>query len=115
MRFMHAHHIEHWARGGATSLENLVQLCSHHHRLVHEGGFQVERTGRGTVRFRRPDGRVVAPVGKCGEARGPGLTERNRRRGLAVDMNTCRPLSAGDRLDYGLAVEVLMARALAAG
>lgn len=26
-RFLHAHHIHHWARGGPTNLDNLVQLC----------------------------------------------------------------------------------------
>ena len=114
-RFMHAHHIQHWARGGPTTLENLVQLCSYHHRLVHEGGFQVESLGRGSVRFRRPDGRVVAPAPDCGRVRGPGLGEQNRARGVAVDASSCRPLSAGDRLDYGLAVEVVTARALAGG
>ncbi|WP_370288190.1 DUF222 domain-containing protein [Nocardioides sp.] len=30
-----AHHIEHWADGGATSLDNLVLLCRVHHRFVH--------------------------------------------------------------------------------
>ncbi|HEY2655584.1 MAG TPA: DUF222 domain-containing protein [Solirubrobacteraceae bacterium] len=114
-RFMHAHHIKHWARGGPTTLENLVQLCSYHHRLVHEGGFKVESLGRGSVRFRRPDGRVVAQSPDCGRTRGPGLDEQHRARGLAVDARTCRPLSAGDRLDYGLAVEVLTAKALAGG
>jgi hypothetical protein len=114
-RFMHAHHIKHWARGGATTLENLVQLCSYHHRLVHEGGFQVESLARGAVRFRRPDGRVVAPAPECGRVRGPGLGEQHRARGMAVDARTCQPLSAGDRLDYGLAVEVLTARELAGG
>jgi hypothetical protein len=114
-RFMHAHHIKHWARGGATTLENLVQLCSYHHRLVHEGGFQVESLARGAVRFRRPDGRVVAPAPECGRVRGPGLGEQHRARGMAVDARACQPLSAGDRLDYGLAVEVLTARELAGG
>jgi hypothetical protein len=37
-RFLNAHHLDHWAHGGRTDLANLVQLCSHHHRLVHEGG-----------------------------------------------------------------------------
>ncbi|MCU0269627.1 MAG: HNH endonuclease, partial [Acidimicrobiales bacterium] len=34
-RHLHGHHIEHWARGGSTDLQNLVLLCPHHHRLVH--------------------------------------------------------------------------------
>jgi uncharacterized protein DUF222/HNH endonuclease len=110
-RFLHAHHIQHWARGGATALENLVQLCSYHHRLVHEGGFGVETTECGLVRFRRPDGRLVPAAPGCGPARGPGLAERHRERGVVVDQNTCRPLSAGDPLDYDLAVDVLMHRA----
>jgi hypothetical protein len=41
-RFADAHHIEHWADGGETRLENLILLCPHHHRLLHEGGFRVE-------------------------------------------------------------------------
>jgi Domain of unknown function (DUF222)/HNH endonuclease len=110
-RFLHAHHIQHWARGGSTTLENLVQLCSYHHRLVHEGGFRVEAGERGGMRFRRPDGRLVAPAPACGPARGLGLAERHRARGVAVDQNTCRPLSAGGPVDYDLAVDLLMQRA----
>ncbi|MFN0246886.1 MAG: HNH endonuclease [Kofleriaceae bacterium] len=30
--FLEGHHIEHWANGGETSLENLVNVCSFHHR-----------------------------------------------------------------------------------
>ncbi|MEP6464303.1 MAG: DUF222 domain-containing protein [Frankiaceae bacterium] len=36
-----AHHIKHWADGGATSLENLTLLCRHHHRLLHEGRWRL--------------------------------------------------------------------------
>jgi hypothetical protein len=32
-----AHHIVHWADGGATSLDNLVLLCRRHHTATHEG------------------------------------------------------------------------------
>ena len=39
-----AHHIEHWADGGPTSLTNLQLLCRRHHGAVHEGGNP--RTGR---------------------------------------------------------------------
>jgi len=30
-----AHHIQHWADGGATDLDNLVMVCRHHHTLLH--------------------------------------------------------------------------------
>lgn len=60
-RFVDAHHIEHWARGGETALENLVELCRHHHRLVHEGDFTIERRD-GQIVFRRADGRSVEQV-----------------------------------------------------
>ena len=40
-RWCDAHHIIHWARGGATDLDNLVLLCGHHHRLIHEGHWTV--------------------------------------------------------------------------
>ena len=37
----HAHHIQHWADGGPTSLDNLALLCSHHHRLIHDTPWQI--------------------------------------------------------------------------
>ena len=37
-----AHHIKHWADGGATILDNLILLCRRHHRLVHEEGWTLE-------------------------------------------------------------------------
>ena len=40
-RFVDAHHVHHWADGGETKMDNLVLLCRHHHRLVHEGGYGV--------------------------------------------------------------------------
>ncbi|HJS94057.1 MAG TPA: DUF222 domain-containing protein [Solirubrobacteraceae bacterium] len=112
-RHLHAHHIRHWARGGPTTLDNLVQLCSYHHRLVHEGGFGVEGGRGGAVRFRRPDGRVIAAVPGQEAAPGPGLAEQHRAMDVAVDASTCRPLSAGDRLDYDLAMDALLPKALA--
>jgi hypothetical protein len=51
------HHIVAWARGGPSNLPNLVLLCFFHHRLVHEGGWQVVKAGR-DFRFVPPD-RVV--------------------------------------------------------
>ena len=39
-----AHHVVHWIEGGPTDLDNLVLLCRRHHRMVHEGGWQLIRT-----------------------------------------------------------------------
>jgi hypothetical protein len=35
-RWCDAHHITHWAHGGATTLENLRLLCRRHHRQAHQ-------------------------------------------------------------------------------
>ena len=46
------HHINYWVNGGPTDLDNLVPLCSEHHRCVHEGGWRIkldEATRRVTV------------------------------------------------------------------
>ena len=50
--FIDGHHIKHWADGGETSIDNLVQLCRHHHRLIHEGGFDCHRLDDGKIVFR---------------------------------------------------------------
>jgi hypothetical protein len=62
-RFVDAHHIRHWSAGGETSLDNLMLLCSQHHKLVHEGGFSIERDYQNEWFFKRPDGRAVPPYG----------------------------------------------------
>lgn len=36
-----AHHARHWIWGGPTDLANLVLLCHTHHRLCHEGGYEM--------------------------------------------------------------------------
>jgi hypothetical protein len=93
-----AHHIRHWAHGGETKLENLVHLCRHHHRLVHEGGFGIERRPGGELVFSRPDGRRLTP---CPPAP-PGRAAAVRIRRVSPD--ACVPLS-GDRMDLALAVD----------
>ena len=61
-RFVDAHHIRHWAHGGETKLDNLVLLCRRHHRLVHEGGYSVERLPGEGLRFRAPRGAPIPDV-----------------------------------------------------
>ncbi len=96
-RFVDAHHIRHWAHGGDSSLENLVVLCRHHHRLVHEGGFSVGFDDRGRRVFTQPDGNVLersptvalrrTPVRRSGARRraGPLLTGT----GQPMDLRSC--------------------------
>ena len=62
-----AHHIEHWADGGATRIDNLLLLCRRHHRAVHEGGFQVVRNADGRLSSLRPDGHAIPPAPLLGE------------------------------------------------
>lgn len=35
--YCQAHHVHHWQDGGATNSSNLVMLCRHHHRTLHQG------------------------------------------------------------------------------
>ena len=52
----HAHHLIHWIDGGVTSLENLILLCGHHHRLIHAGPWEIRRTGPNSYAFDPPPG-----------------------------------------------------------
>jgi hypothetical protein len=108
-RFLHAHHIEHWARGGPTELGNLIQLCRFHHRLLHEGGYTLERRGRrGVLCFRRPDGRPLHPVPQPVEGDPDELERRNSGRGVRVGSETCASRWTGERFDLALAVDALV-------
>ncbi|MEX2101025.1 MAG: DUF222 domain-containing protein [Actinomycetota bacterium] len=55
-RFTQAHHVRFWRHGGTTDLDNLLLICSFHHRLVHEHGWSVRRDADGTVRWFMPGG-----------------------------------------------------------
>lgn len=56
-RFAQAHHVVWWRHGGRTDLDNLLLVCTFHHRLVHEHGWTVRREPDGTTRWFHPDGR----------------------------------------------------------
>ncbi len=55
-RFTQAHHVVWWDKGGRTDLDNLVLVCSFHHKLVHEYGWSLQRERDGTVIWFLPDG-----------------------------------------------------------
>lgn len=57
-RFSEIHHIVHVADGGETVLPNLAMICYAHHHLIHEGGWHLEGSMPGGLRFVSPDGCV---------------------------------------------------------
>jgi hypothetical protein len=99
--YVEAHHVWHWEHGGPTELWNLVNLCWHHHHLVHEGGFRLEHDGRGTLRCYRPDGtQLVDPI-PTGTAAPLVATDR-------IDHETIVPLWAGERFDLSACVDAVI-------
>ncbi len=54
-RWLQAHHIQHWVDGGPTDLDNLILLCSYHHRFLHTNGWHITRGRDGAFQFRRTD------------------------------------------------------------
>ena len=60
-RHVEAHHVRHWIDGGETRLENLVLLCSAHHRLLHHGAFRIMIADDDVV-FVNRDGEVIEPA-----------------------------------------------------
>jgi 5-methylcytosine-specific restriction endonuclease McrA len=103
-RFVDAHHVHHWAQGGETALDNLVLLCRHHHRLVHEGGYRVDHDGR----FFYPWGGEIAAVPRLPRGDPAELAERHATLGIDEATIEC---GFGEKLDLELAVDVLLAAA----
>ena len=109
-KFVDGHHIQHWADGGETNLDNLVLLCRRHHHLVHEGGFGCERSIGGELAFKDqrqkplPNWAQQSPIAEDdiktwleGE-----FFEKH------IDADTCTSQwYAGERMDWDMAVSNL--------
>ncbi|BBG05060.1 MULTISPECIES: DUF222 domain-containing protein [Pseudonocardia] len=106
-RYLHAHHVQHWLRGGNTDIDNLVLLCGFHHRLVHDHGYLIRYTD-GRWEFRRPDGVPVTGAGAPLSGDQKVLVDRNTSAGLGIDGRTLTPDWYGDRLDPGLFLDALL-------
>jgi hypothetical protein len=96
-RFVDGHHIQHWADGGRTSLDNLVLLCGRHHRALHEGGFRIARAPDGLV-FLDPHGSPVPAVPA------PPEVDRLSLPPTTTEMRTWN----GDPMQYGYILEGLL-------
>jgi hypothetical protein len=60
-RWVHGHHIRFWSDGGPTNLDNLIELCPRHHRMLHEEGWRLEGDPNYEVAWIKPDGRRFVP------------------------------------------------------
>jgi Domain of unknown function (DUF222)/HNH endonuclease len=100
-RFLDAHHVHHWARGGPTTLGNLMLLCRHHHRLVHEGSWHVDQEQR----FHDPWGQPIPAVPPLPRGDPNELVVRNGD--VEIDEETCEPGTA-EPLDLADAVYGLL-------
>jgi hypothetical protein len=110
-RFADGHHIEHWADGGETKLDNLVLLCRTHHRLVHEEGFMIERATDSCLSFRAPDGRRVQDAPRHRTlAHDPVLALVDANLGLGIGPRTCIPEWMGEKPGYDWITDALWRR-----
>ena len=104
--FTDIHHIRHRAQGGDNSMVNLAELCWHHHRLVHEGGWGLRRGRPGHLIAIRPDGTELDTHDGPGfDHRGIGL--RNGARGVIVTSATAIPQWYGGPLDVNWVIDSL--------
>ncbi len=106
-RFVDAHHVHHWSKGGETNQDNLVLLCRHHHRLLHEGGYTMMHDGAGVFEFYSPSGEVVPSV-VFSTAPAFNLNDVLVTTGKNVSAETLLPNWCGERMDIGMAVEGLL-------
>ena len=109
-RYCDAHHVRHWADGGATRLDNLVLLCRRHHRAVHEGGFAVERRQDGEVRFTHPADWPLVAAPSAPTWTNPPLAPIDARleaAGIKIDRDTATPDWHGESLDLAWTIAVL--------
>jgi hypothetical protein len=99
------HHIQHWANGGPTSLDNLISLCKQHHLAVHDRGCLIAARPGGTFAFYAPGGTQIpaspplpAPDGAIGDVHDAGITPE-----------TIIPPWYGERLDLDYAIYTCLA------
>ena len=90
--------------GGGPNLDNLLLLCRRHHRLVHEGGYRVDRHGR----FYDPWGQPLPVAPRLPRGSPSELIERHHT--LAIDADTCES-GTGDPMNLGYAVDALLSAA----
>jgi hypothetical protein len=83
--FVDVHHLMSRAEGGAHTSENLVTLCSAHHRAIHRGELLIEGTPATGLRFRHADGTAY------GGSLAPAVADTRAKAFRALELMGYRP------------------------
>ncbi|MCC7386714.1 MAG: DUF222 domain-containing protein [Deltaproteobacteria bacterium] len=112
--FLDAHHLQHWADGGATRLDNLILLCTRHHRFVHEHGYRVEMGADGKPIFSPPGLRPIPHVWippPCPSDAVEAIAEAHDAAGLDLTPLSLLPAHwDGEPTDYPMVIDALCAQ-----
>jgi 5-methylcytosine-specific restriction endonuclease McrA len=107
-RWLQVHHVVHWMDGGSTDPDNLLTLCSAHHRKLHERSYEITGHGEQLFTFSRADGTEIRPSGEDRLHTAPRATLHALP---APDAATAAGTWDGRRLDLDWAVAVIAANA----
>ncbi len=114
-RYVDAHHVQHWCDGGETRLDNLVLLCRHHHRLLHQEGYEIVKHGEQSFEFLTPAGgtmkATLTPQFAAAEdvaSEALAIEREHDGLGLAIDSSTAVTRWEGEKMDYDLAVGAML-------
>jgi hypothetical protein len=104
-RYLHAHHVRHWLRGGPTDVDNLVLLCSFHHRLIHDHDYRASLDRNRFRVWRRDGGEVAAqhPAAALVDV----LSTVDLLAEVHVDDEAIVPAWTGERLDLDAVLSAL--------
>lgn len=106
---LEAHHVQHWSRGGATDLDNLLLLCRFHHMACHEGNITISMAAPSSTRhgprFITADGIELLP--RWDPDAHPGWKRDDHLLRTHLTADNVRPLWAGERFSLADTVTVL--------
>lgn len=89
-------------------MNNLVLLCRHHHRLVHEGGFGLKILPDGGFEVTNPEGKRIP---EAPETRFSGnafeLMSQNSENNISITPRTSIPDWGGEGMDLDVVVQGL--------
>ncbi|KQR99435.1 HNH endonuclease [Williamsia sp. Leaf354] len=98
-RHLHAHHVRFWSHGGTTDPDNLILLCSTHHRALHNGDFTIRALGHQQFTFHHPSGTPI-------DTAPPTTAPPGWRPNTTIADDALEPIGGGP-LDLGYTLEVL--------